>query len=347
MALRPYIFCLGLSLAQAVLPQYSPANSAGLQEATPVEQGSGQRNNDRHPVTSPDYYCHLDNLATSWAFDTSPAIIARHEVYYVQTGHASVSFQFRNVAPLKLEAVALILEYLDSQGQVIDEVPVAGVSRTAAGRFRAPFPVEPTWVYLKGSQEAEHWESALAPGQSVLLAGSKDGTRTGNCPATAKVTFLRLQFANGTARTYSSAGWHLGPRPRRVPEVPTTFRPAPVTRPCALLARIKINASGDVVDLIPEGQNTAPDVLRWTRDLMMQEWKFHAALLQGKAVDSQLTVLFRFPLDATSPFPEVEPIPFPVTLIQFFRKHDLEPNNYTGSDLVVTYGQMQEGSVLE
>jgi len=345
MALRAFIFCLGLSLAQAVPPQYSAANSAGLQGDTSVEQESGQHNDGRARRA---YYCHLQNLPTSWAFDSSPpAVISGHEVYFVETGHASASFQFRNIASLRLEAVALIFEYLDDQGQTIEEIPVAGVSRMAAGRFRVPFPVEPTWVYLKGAQEGEHWGSALVPGASVSLAGSKDGTRTANCPVAAKVTFLRLQFTNGTARTYSSRDWHLGPAPRRVPEVPTKFRPPPVIRPYALLAEVKINASGDVVDLIPEDQDIAPDVLQWTRDLMKQEWKFHPALLLGKAVDSQLMVLFRFPVDATSPFPEVKPLPFPVTLIRIFRKRDLDPSNYTGNDLVVMYGQAEEGSVLE
>lgn len=345
MALRAYIFCLGLGLVVQIAVAQRPG--ATRVETQKGDRGPTPKNDDRHADESRPYYCHVENLPTSWPFDNPPTAIEQHEVDFVETGHAGASFRLRNLGRASLEAVALIVEYLDERGHTIDEIPVAGASKTAAQRFHAPFAVEPAWVYLKGVQEGEHWESAVPPDGSVILAGSKDGIRTGNCPVAAKVTLLRLQLSDGAARTFSSPGWHLDPIPRRVPEVPTTFRPLSINRPFSLLARVKIIASGQVVDVVPDDSSNHGEVLRWIRDFMKQEWRFHPALLAGTPVDSQLSVLFRFPADATLAFPEIEPMLSPVTLIQFFRKHDLYPNNYTGSDLVVMYGQSEEGSVVE
>jgi hypothetical protein len=305
-------------------------------------------NDDREPDQSRPYYCHVEGLPTSWVFGSPPGAIEQHEIYFWETGRASASFRLRNLGRARIEGAALILDYVDSRGQTIDEIPVAGTTKTAAEKFRPPFSVERSWVYQKGVQEAEHWEGAVPKGGSVRVAGSRDGIRTGHCPVAAEVTFAKLQFADGSRRTFSSPTWHLGPTPRRIPEVPTTFRPLPaLNRPLSLLATMKISAAGKVADVIPDDRNNQPEVLRWIRDFMRQEWEFHPALLAGAPVDSQLIVLFRFPADATPAFPETTPMLSPVTLIQFFRKHDLYPNNYTGSDLVVMYGQAEEGSVVD
>lgn len=345
-----YVVFLGLGLVTrggfAERPDALPADA---QKVVLVDRGGATPSNDnRRTGKSHPYYCHVQKLSTSWAFDNPATAIEQHEVYFVETGHALASFRFRNVGGVGIEAAALIVEYLDEQGQTIDEISVAGTSKMAAEKFHAPFPVETTGVYLKGVQEGEHWEGAVPPGGSVLLAGSKNGIRTGQCPVAGKVTFLMLQFTGGSVRTFSSPSWRLGPIPRRIPEVPAAFRPLPtLNRPSSLLARVKISASGAVVDVMPDDKNSQPEVLRWIRDLMEQEWRFHPGLSGGKPVDSELAVLFRFPADATPAFPETEPTLSPVTLIQFFRKHDLYPNNYTGSDLVVMYGLAEEGSVVE
>lgn len=348
MALRVSILYLGLgAVAQATFPQQPGTPPAQRQQVAQTDRRSLPEKHDRLSDEARPYYCYARDLPTSWAFEPPPLLIEQHEVYFFETGRTLVSLRFRNTGKLSIQALALILSYVDERGEAIDEVPVAGVTKMPPEGFDSPFPVSLSELHLAGVQDREHREHALRPRGSARVAGSRDGTRTGNCPARAKVTFLRLQFTDGTARTYSSPGWHLGPIPRRIPEVPTTFRPLSVNRPSSIVARVKIGASGDVADVVPDNSNNHPEVLRWIRDFMKQEWKFHPAVLGGTPVDSQLTVLFRFPAGATLEFPEVEPILSPVTLIQFFRRHDLHPNDYTGSDLVVMYGQADEGTLAE
>jgi hypothetical protein len=348
MALHAKVVCLGLGLGLISLGAFSQAvghvtgheKTESLSSATLVTppESDGSRS----------YNCHVQRLPTSWAFEGSPLGVESHEIYVSEMGGISALFSFRNLGAARIKAVALVVEYLDKQAQAIDEVSIEGGAEGAREGLRPPFAVEQAWVHVNGAQQAEKWVDTLSPGGSVWLGGVKDGTSIPHCPATARVTFEKVQFADGRSQTFSSAGWHIGPIPRRIPPIPTTFRPLPnLVRPFSLMTKVEISSSGEVTDVVPYESDGRSALVSWIRDLMKQEWRFHPALLAGTPVNSQLQVLFQFPADVRQTSIEAERTLGPIVLIRFLRKHDIFPNDYTGNDLVVMYGQANEGTVVE
>jgi hypothetical protein len=154
-----------------------------------------------------------------------------------------------------------------------------------------------------------------------------------------------VKFTDGTVRSFSSPEWQVDPVPRRIPqlaEVPAL----PVGPPVSLLAKVKINTAGEVVDVISTDREHM-EVLPWVRDRMRHKWTFYPALLDGKPIESELPVLFLIHAPGMMKFTETEPLYSPVTLIQFFRSQDLFPNTATIDRWTVTYGFLQEGSTVE
>ena len=281
------------------------------------------------------YSCQAEQIPTSWAFDNPPGRIERNEIVFGELGRATLDFQFRNLESAPISALALVVEYADKTGQIIDRVPIASVSEHSTNPFSLPFAV----------QGAMRWKGALSPGESALMGGVTDGIRTGSCPNRARITFARAQFADGNVRSFSFPGWQIGPVPRLVPRLSQNVPSLPVDSPVSLLAKIKVSSSGQVVDVVSDSQENAK-VLAWIRD-RMRHWSFHPALLNGQPVDSDLTVLFLIHAKGMLRFPEIEPLLTPVTIVQFFWSHDIFPNEGDIDRWTVTYGLLQEGSIVE
>ena len=71
------------------------------------------------------------------------------------------------------------------------------------------------------------------------------------------------------------------------------------------------------------------------------------ALLNGESTDSEFDALFLIHAKGEIHFHESEPLLAPVTLIQFFWIHDLQPNNGGADRMTVMYGFLPEGSQIE
>ncbi len=291
-----------------------------------VPISSGQ---DRNP-----YSCQSEHLRTVWTFDNPPGEIEQHTVIFSELGQTTVDFHFRNRQPMPLQALMLVMQYEDEQGRAIDRVAVsAAVNSTLA---KSP---------INEVTPIQSWKHAISPGESALMGTVKEGIRTGFCPVRARVTFAKVQFTDGTVRTASSPGWRMEPMPRVVPTLSETIPALPVDPPVSLRARMKISATGHVVDIISEDQDQ-PKVLAWIKD-RMKDWSFRPALLNGEPTDSELTVLFLIHAKGMIHFHEVEPLLAPVTLVQFLWTHDLFPGNGGVDRLTVMYGFLQEGSTSE
>jgi hypothetical protein len=102
--------------------------SSGLspaQIASPVDQDQGLS-------------CRTGQLPASWSFVNPPGEIEHNEAVFDNLGLASVNFNFRNLLSAPLEALALVLEYLDGRGTVIERVPVAAMTEEAQIIFTRP-----------------------------------------------------------------------------------------------------------------------------------------------------------------------------------------------------------------
>jgi len=129
-----------------------------------------------------------------------------------------------------------------------------------------------------------------------------------------------------------------------IPTLPETIPELPVQPPVSLLAKLKISATGDVLDVVPEEPKNLK-LVDWIRDRMRQNWKFHPALLNGKSTDSELTVLFLIYARGMIKFAETKPMLHPITVIHFFWSHDLFAQVSAMDRWTVTYGALHEGTI--
>jgi len=278
------------------------------------------------------YQCAVTNIPTSWAFDDAPGSIERSNAQFAESGEGSLDLRFRSRQSAQINALALVVEYLDTEGQVLVRVPMFARVNPAVAKI-------PSNVF----RPADSWGEPLSSGDEALLVGDSVGIRIGRCPARARVTFANLQLSDDTTRTYSSRDWTLGPTPVIVPRLPDALPEFPVQPPVSLLAKLQISASGTVLDVLAE-EPADPRVVGWIRDRMMQDWKFHPAILNGNATDSEIKVLFLIHAKGMPSFVEKKPVLQPVTLIRFAWKHDLFPTVTDADRLTVSYGSSIEGT---
>jgi hypothetical protein len=246
-----------------------------------------------------------------------------------ETGTSYAEFVARNVQASAIKALAVVVEYTDKDGRVIERVPMVA-SPQANETFHPPFPFE---------RVSGFWNSALLPGDSLRVLGKSDGIIATECPTKAKVTFAIFQSGDGTTKMLSSAGWQLGPTPRIIP-MASAFPRDLVRPPASMLAQVKISPSGQVLDVISTDLSQPP-ILTLIRDQMKNEWKFNPGLRDGRAIASDITVLFQFRLERTPAFPESARLTSPVTLIEFF------PDNTNPGKLEIAYGRLFSGSAVE
>ena len=271
--------------------------------------------------------CRAENLRTSWAVKGAPIGIREHKIAITATGTSYVDLVVQNPQPFPISAVALVIEYFDDQGTTIERIPIVAAAETEGEPFRVSFPFQPV-SSLRGLP--------IEPHGSTRIMGQSDGIITAICPAKAVVTFVSIQHPDGTTETRQSSGWQLGPTPRFIP-FGSAFPSDSVKLPLSLVARVEINASGHVIDVLPVRKEQA-DAATEIREQMKSSWRFNPAICEGKPVPAKLTVLFRLHLDATAPFPDDGQLREPVTLIDFY------PDEKNAGKLEIAYGRLFSGS---
>jgi hypothetical protein len=278
------------------------------------------------------YECRVSGIPTSWAFGNPPGTISQHSAIFGDSGQDSIDLQFRSEERKPISTLGLILEYEDARGEIIDRIPVI------AGASSSPVSVPPNVLTPNGV-----WKGVLTQGGSVTLTAIKNGVRTGRCPVRAKVTFAKIKFADGSTRTFSANHWRLDAVPTMIPTSPESTAELPIEPPVAMLAKVKINASGSVVSVVPEEAGN-PRLADWIH-ARIASWRFHPALLDGKPVDSELSVLFLIYAKGMTSFPDINPVSQPVTLIRFVWSDALAPQTIAPDKLTALYGSLIEGSI--
>ncbi len=305
------------------------ANLAGSHEINfPSRSATRERGTDQ--LNSGGQGCSAGNIDASWAIENPPLEIERHTLRVTETGTSDTDFYARNLESSPIQALALVIEYTDEQGGVIERMPVVASTEQANETFHPPFPVE---------RVASLWKVPIAPGESVRVQGVSNGVKATICPSRAIVTFFAVQFVDGTVKKRASPGWQLGPTPRVIPLV-SRFPDDVVKPPISVLAHVMISASGQVVEVLSLHGEQVP-VLSLIRDQMIRNWKFNPGLFEGRPTASELTVLFRIHSERTLAFPETRPSPSPVTLIEFF------PDDKNPGKLLMAYGRLFSGSGVE
>lgn len=277
------------------------------------------------------YDCQSPNLITAWAFADKIGDIEDNNVSLGSGGGGSLDFLFRSRLDKPITGLAFVLEYFDRDGDVVERVPAVG--QVVPGTSPSPPNV---------LSPSSAWSNELAPSESVLMTGIIHGIRTGHCPVRARVTFVSVHFADGTNRTLAAPDWRLDASPRLIPNLAQSIPDLPGKESTSVLGKLKISASGDVLGITTE-LDISPDLLRWIRD-RVQSWKFYPALLNSRAVDSELPVLIFVQAKGTSS-PEATPHLDPVTVIRFGWSSDLSSSTVTGR-WIEFYGVLTDGTAL-
>ena len=296
-----------------------------------IGSGFAQDQPDRH--LSP-YECRAIDLPTSWPANTSPGTIEHNNVSFGELGHSTIELNFRNSGPGHIDKLALVMEYIDAEGGIIDRVPMV------AGLMPGVPDTQPSVLSPSGA-----WRRALAPRDAARMVTVRDGVRTGHCPVRARITFATVRFTNGKVQTFSSPGWQLGPLPTVIPRLPEDLPDLPVVPPISLVAKLKISASGRVLD-VGSDQAENSKLVDWVRD-RMKSWNFRPALVNGTPRDSEIPVLFLIHARGMLKFQETQPVLRPITLIQFLWSRDRFPDTDGVNKWTVMYGFLDEGTVVE
>ncbi len=275
--------------------------------------------------------CNANKIDTIWAVENHPLEIERHSLRMTEVGTSDIDFYARNLERSPIEAVALVMEYTDEQGRIIQRLPAVSATKEVGKTFHPPFAYE---------RVTSPWITPIVTGESVRIQGVSNGVRAIACPSHARVTFVMVQFSDGTIKKLSAPGWQLEPTPFLIPFVPR-FSPDVVKVPSSLLAEVRIDLSGHVVDVVSQDPHNRADLLIAIRDQMIRSWKFNPGLRDGEPSESEITVLFRIHTQRTLDFPETKPIPSPVTLVDFF------PDDRNPGKLQIAYGRLFSGSSVE
>lgn len=283
----------------------------------------------RPNLAKSSYLCNLARVPTAWAFDNPPGSIDENNAMFTPTGWDTVHLKFRSAQATPIKTLKLVVEYVDAEGEPIARVPMYAY-------------VDPSTEHMPSNvlRPDNTWGTPVTEGNSGEMNGQEVSIRTGRCPVQARVTFASIGYTDSSVRTYSSPEWRLDPTPSLVPmlrDVPNL----PLQPPLSLLAKLRIGASGDVLDVIP-GVSADARLAGWVRDVMMNnEWKFHPAILNGQPIESELDVLFEIHTRESANFADDHPILKPVTLIRFLWTHD---STSRSGKATMMYGVLTEGS---
>jgi len=276
-----------------------------------------------------DSSCRTEGLGTTLAINNAPIEIEQSGIMVTEAGTWYPDLYIRNVQPFSIQALAIVIEYVDKEGLVLNRVPVVAESEsaTASPGFRLPFVFE---------RVQAAWKAPVSPGRSVRVQGQSDAVLPIACPTGARVTFAMVQSTEGATKTFTSPAWQLGPTPRFVPFF-SRF-PLGVTQPLiAVPARVMISAGGRVTQVLPFDPQQE-SLVQFIRDQMIGRWEFNPGIRDGSPVQSELTVLFRIHADRARALPVSTPLKSPLTLIDIF------PDARDPAKLEVAFGTLFSGS---
>jgi hypothetical protein len=148
-----------------------------------------------------------------------------------------------------------------------------------------------------------------------------------------------MQAADGSIQEFASPGWHLDPTPRVIPFVPVFPREL-AHPPIAILARIRINASGQVTAVVA-ADNSDPRLVGILEEEMRNDWRFNPGLYDGQPVPSEVLALFRVHAERSLDFPNDKQPSSPVVVI------DLFPDPRNPGKLEIAYGRLFSGATVQ
>src|SRR5260370_33941268 len=145
----------------------------------------------------------------------------------------------------------------------------------------APFPLNPV----------NPINSAVEPGSTFKLMGMTPFISS-RCPATASLSFVFLKFANGKTVTHASPGWSTDPAVV-IPTDHLLLGDCAVPRGVAAPATIALDSKGNLQSFALHGPALPVTLTRCLRRELAL-WEFEPAMVEGKPIASQLSLVVLF-----------------------------------------------------
>jgi hypothetical protein len=264
------------------------------------------------------------------ATDAKPRFEVLHDGFLTGThGESAGSFILRNIGDRPIRALSIAMQYVDRDGKTLIVIPFVAVTGQAGRSFDA----------IIHTQYVEPLETPIYPGETKRIQGLSY-TVVGECPASARLEFVSLQFSDGSSYTWSSEGWEIGPVPQYLPAASLRLDPSLVRAPVKFLARVQVSSGGRI------SQFSAPsEVAKGLVDELRKqsaEWFFFPASRDGKPVASELSLLFDVvPSGANADEPLAGEIRSPLVIIRLLQRE-------TGADTwMLWYGRRSGATKIE
>lgn len=236
-------------------------------------------------------FCRLEHLPLSYN-----GALGRVRQHSLLTGRISSGLiNFQNNTALPITELMILVDYLNESHERLFTL----VYHISAGSR----PKMQTFFGRPVPMSVPALQRPLEPGKDVHISGNGIVT-SGQCPAQARVTMVRVIFADDKSDTWSSSDWHLDAVLADVPDRLALPRNMVAER-MEFLATAQISSDGKLEALIPSDtiRTDLADALR----VQLSHWSFLPLLEGGKPAATKATLLFRFHPDPdaedTNPFP--------------------------------------------
>jgi len=226
------------------------------------------------------YLCKSPDLALSLPPGVPNGTVS--PVFFVSTRLKDTSggIYFHNLFKRKIIALEILVEYLDTNGHSLVEIPYIATTPKARQMFDKQL----------HSETVKEFRESILPGQSLYIIG-ESFTLVSECPVRAKLAFLHVLFEDGAPAQWNMGEWKTAPV---IKEIPTTVELSCDSKSLSvsLYLRLRLSSEGRVSGIQPLVHPDWPclDNLRKT----LGGWLFYPGLQSGKPSESDLDVLLRF-----------------------------------------------------
>lgn len=241
-----------------------------------------QKEKDR-PAGSP--LCQVNNIAVELPKEFLPLRVISNS--YIARENSVAVFTLNNGFPKPIQEIAMVIEYLDTQGKRIFATTFAATTNPL---------ISPMWFSenLPSQYSIVPWKTPVAPGAAFSI-GATSGLTSGVCPAQARATLLHIAFQNGTNLDWSAPNWELPVQPEAIPGNFQIDVPPPSSLPAKFLVRVHVSAPNGA--LIPSAQirllSGRPSPFFDEMRDQMRDWRYWFELRGSKPVDGDVLLLIR------------------------------------------------------
>ena len=256
------------------------ASAATAHTSTHQDEPKKEKNRSAGPPL-----CQVSNITVEMPKEFLPLRVIRNS--YIARENSVAVLTLNNGFPKPIREIAMVIEYLDAQGQRIFATTFAATANPL---------ISPTWFSenLPSQYSIVPWKTSVAPRANFSI-GATSGLTSGVCPSQARATLLHIAFQDGANLNWSAPDWELPVQPEAIPGNFQIDVPPPSSLPAHFLVRVHVPAPNGA--LIPSPQirllsGRATPFFNQMRDQMLT-WRYWFELREGKPVDGDVLLLIR------------------------------------------------------